>query len=622
MDEETQPKRGGMSRLLWLLVIVAIVVIWWYFRGNPDRGATAAEISTDRSAQLAGTDPDDILVDLKDDATAGDRAALEHDLGIQLALVDATAESTQLYRAHVDPARRDAIVAALEQRAEVEIAEPDSEISLSPGEAELRAELEEPAQPGFPNDPLYIKQWHLRQIGMPAAWKLADGNGVIVAVLDTGVAYEDYKTFTLLPDLKGLEFVKPYDFVGNTKHANDDHGHGSHVTGTIAQMTNNGIGVAGVARNVKIMPLKVLSGSGSGSVAGIADAIRYAADNGAKVMNMSLGGAFPSKVLAKAVAYAHKKGVVVVCAAGNESRNRVGYPAAYPGAIAVSATQDDEAVTFYSNYGKDIDIAAPCGNTRDKNGGRENTDGGVLQNTIEIGNPTKNGYYAFMGTSMASPHVAGVAALIVGEGVTDPDAVEKILKDSARKPTNQTYTSDKYGAGIMDAPAAILKARSATGGWQLALGLVMAGAVAASARRRGLGVKLGPSYLVGMVVGASGLFFLPYLAPSLSSEPVIHALTHGLPSWDMSLLGATSHGHALFFSALVPLGLLAVGYGVPRARVPLAGLAVGVAAHLAFFAVVPMITVSYMPSVFGLGSIWLAFNAVVCLGLARLALRR
>ena len=622
MDEETQPKRGGMSRLLWLLVIVAIVVIWWYFRGNPDRGATAAEISTDRSAQLAGTDPDDILVDLKDDATAGDRAALEQDLGIQLALVDATAESTQLYRAHVDPARRDAIVAALEQRAEVEIAEPDSEISLSPGEAELRAELEEPAQPGFPNDPLYIKQWHLRQIGMPAAWKLADGNGVIVAVLDTGVAYEDYKTFTLLPDLKGLEFVKPYDFVGNTKHANDDHGHGSHVTGTIAQMTNNGIGVAGVARNVKIMPLKVLSGSGSGSVAGIADAIRYAADNGAKVMNMSLGGAFPSKVLAKAVAYAHKKGVVVVCAAGNESRNRVGYPAAYPGAIAVSATQDDEAVTFYSNYGKDIDIAAPCGNTRDKNGGRENTDGGVLQNTIEIGNPTKNGYYAFMGTSMASPHVAGVAALIVGEGVTDPDAVEKILKDSARKPTNQTYTSDKYGAGIMDAPAAILKARSATGGWQLALGLVMAGAVAASARRRGLGVKLGPSYLVGMVVGASGLFFLPYLAPSLSSEPVIHALTHGLPSWDMSLLGATSHGHALFFSALVPLGLLAVGYGVPRARVPLAGLAVGVAAHLAFFAVVPMITVSYMPSVFGLGSIWLAVNAVVCLGLARLALRR
>ena len=163
---------------------------------------------------------------------------------------------------------------------------------------------------------------------MPDAWKLGDGNGVIVAVLDTGVAYEDYKKFHQLPDLKGLTFVEPYDFVANTTHANDDHGHGSHVTGTIAQATNNGIGVAGVALDVKIMPLKVLSASGSGSVAGIADAIRYAADHNAKVINMSLGGAFPSNVLKKAVKYAHDKGVTVICAAGNESRGKVGYPAA------------------------------------------------------------------------------------------------------------------------------------------------------------------------------------------------------------------------------------------------------------------------------------------------------
>ncbi len=603
MDDE--PKQSSkFGRLIWLLLLVAIVALWWWYRGRASQHEMVS--SSADVTQLAGAEHDEILVDLKDDATPD---AIERDLGIQLTLVDDTAKETKLYRAHVEPGRESEILAALAERSDVEIAEPDSEMALAPGEEAVQVTDPDPSSPGFPNDPQYKYQWHLRQIGMPEAWKLADGNGVIVAVLDTGVGYENYKNFHVLPDLDGIKFVDPYNFVSNNTHANDDHGHGSHVTGTIAQVTNNGIGVAGIARNVKIMPLKVLSAGGSGSVAGIADAIRYAADHGAKVINMSLGGPFPSKVLQKAVKYAHDKGTIVICAAGNDGKNKVGYPAGYPYAVAVSATQFDESITFYSNYGKDIDIAAPGGNTRvDQNG--DGQPDGVLQNTIVIGDPTKDGYFAFMGTSMACPHAAGVAALVEGEGVTNPDMVEKILKASSRKPEKQKFDKEKYGAGIIDAPKAVLMARAEGGGWQLGLGVLMAAGIATSVRKR---IKLGALYVGGVVLGASGLFFLPYLAPSLSSMAGMHALTHGLPSWDMSILGTGSHGSLLFFSALIPLALLALGYSVPKLRPLLVGLAIGFAAHLMFFAVVPM-TMGC--------SLWLGANALACLGLARLAVRR
>jgi serine protease len=622
MDEQ-QPKRAGVGRFLWLFVILAIVVLWWYSRPEGDPGATLQAQEAD--AVAAATDPDDILVDLKDDVTPAAIAAIEREVGVQLVLVDDTAAATKLYRAHVAPARRDAIIAELARRPEVEIAEPDAQVMLSPQEldaVEVRAPAVEPTHDGYPNDPQYKFQWHLNQIGMPQAWKLADGNGVIVAVLDTGVAYEDYKGFHLLPDLKGISFVDPYDFVTNTKHANDDHGHGSHVTGTIAQVTHNGIGVAGVARNVRIMPLKVLSGSGSGSVGGIADAIRYAADHGAKVINMSLGGAFPSSVLKKAVAYAHGKGVTVVCAAGNESRGRVGYPAAYPGAVAVSATQFDESTTFYSNWGKDIDIAAPGGNTRVDQDGDGKPDG-VLQHTIVPGQTSNTDYLWFMGTSMASPHTAGVAALIMGAGVRKPEAVEEILLGTARKPKSSSQADgrvdDHYGAGIVDASAALKKTRDGRGAGELGL----AGAVALLGmtlmRRRGIAVeRLGPGFAVALLAGSSGLFFLPGLLPQ--SWTHLHAVGAALSGGYADTLTGALGSNPLVYSAIAPLALTVLLYGVRKLRPALAGFGFGVAGALLFAAVSGTVDVRYVPGF--LDPIWLAVHAGVAALFATAVIRK
>ena len=613
-NEPTQRKGRGY---IWLLVLLAVLLIWWFWKPPADNGHVTA-VSDDISVKA-----DEIIVDFADADGDARVAEVGRELGVDFALVSSQARNERLYRAHVEPGRRDAVLARLATLPDVEAAEPDAMYALIDGKEATAAAVPPPDDPqwkGYPNDPQYKFQWHLGQIGMPDAWKLADGDGVIVAVIDTGVAYENWKKFHQVPDLAETRFVKGWNFVADNEHADDDHGHGTHVAGTIAQSTHNGIGVAGVAPAASIMPLKVLSASGSGSVAGIADAIHFAADNGAKVINMSLGGRFGSKVLANAVKYAHDKGVVVVCAAGNDGSGRVSYPAAYPGSVAVAATQYDEATTFYSNWGKEIDVAAPGGNTQvDQNG--DGMPDGVLQNTIVIGDPSKDGYFAFMGTSMASPHAAGVAALIVGQGVTDPDAVEKIMKDSARPPKSGKADRDHYGAGIIDAPGAIKKAHSETGSWSLGLGLLLAGGIAAHARRRGGAIALGPLYLGGVLMGASGFFFLPYLSETLAHLPVFSTLVQPFPSWDMSLLGVAGHGNPLFFSALAPLGLLAVGYSVPRLRGPLAGFAIGVAASLLFTMASGTTRLLWLPGLH-LGTFWLLANALGAAWLGYIAIRR
>ena len=404
-----------------------------------------------------------------------------------------------------------------------------------------------------PNDPRYNEQWNFRMVKAEEAWEVTKGKGAIVAVIDTGVAYADTKKGKRARDLATTQFVPGYDFVGHDEFPYDDQGHGSHVTGTIAQSTDNNEGVAGLAFEAKIMPLKVLDSGGSGSSANIAEAVRWAADHGANVINMSLGGPFPDKLMGAACEYARKKGVVIVCAAGNSGREGVGYPAAYKDCIAVSAVGPKGDLSFYSSWGSQVAIAAPGG---DKQVGGDA--GGILQNTVMRGdNGVLDDYYSFQGTSMASPHVAAVAALIVSQGVKDPADVKNILQKSAvpKGPKN------KYGAGILDAAAAVKLAGNTYGDGVARFWIVVA--------------MFGCCFWIGEIRRKSGSALgAPFWGTA--------ALAFGLlfPDWLTGFLGQTSAFNLIGHSVLIPGALLILGAQGKTERRMIGWMALGLTLHV------------------------------------------
>jgi serine protease len=315
-------------------------------------------------------------------------------------------------------------------------------------------------------------------VDAPDAWQQAiaagapGGRGVTVAVLDTGVAYENHGRFRRDPDLYSGRFVKPYDFVDGDRHPNDENGHGTHVTGTIAQKTNNGIGLTGLAYGVTIMPVRVLDAHGEGDAAAIARAIRYAARNGAQVINMSLE--FDSSITASqipdivsAIRYAHHVGAVVVGAAGNATENRVAYPARTNYVISVGGTTEHGCEADYSNSGSGLDLVAPGGgddaplddnpndlaNCKPDQRGRDIYQVTFTHRVSNFGMPSN-----WEGTSMAAPHVSAIAALIIATGVIGKKptaaAIEARLKATARD-LGPTGVDRRYGSGLVNAFEAI-----------------------------------------------------------------------------------------------------------------------------------------------------------------------
>jgi len=305
-------------------------------------------------------------------------------------------------------------------------------------------------QPITPNDTHYTTyQWNLPQVRASYAWAVSTGSSdVVVAVLDTGADLTH-------PDLQG-KFVAGYDFIHNGADPSDDEGHGTHVAGIVAALTDNSRGVAGVSWGGKIMPVKVLDWQGLGVSSQIAQGIIWATDHGARIINMSLGGENGSATLQNAVNYAYSRGALVVAAAGNEYQagNPVIYPAAYPHVLAVAATGNEDEHARYSETGYYVDVAAPGGNPTSSWDSNPNH---WIMSTCWRG--ASYGEYAqIAGTSQAAPHVAGLAALVWSVNPTlSNDQVEQIIEETAVD-VGTPGRDDVFGYGRIDAYRALARA--------------------------------------------------------------------------------------------------------------------------------------------------------------------
>lgn len=432
----------GWRWLAALLLALSALPLLWGQRAPQNR---PVPVSPDEEWVVPG----EIVVDVRDSAGGAEIAALAAKYGAAFTNDHPAANPGRILRVVTTPALAPALLARLRADPMVEAAEP---------QRLFRALWK-------PNDPRYKEQWNFQRIQMEPAWDVTKGKGAVVAVIDTGVAFEKDAKCYQAKDFHQTQFTNPYDFVHRDKHPTDDNGHGTHVAGTIAESTNNGEGVAGIAFEAKVMPLKVLTKEGYGRMSDVAAAIRYAADHGANVINMSLGAPYPDVITRNACKYARDRGVTIVCAAGNSGREGVSYPAAYPECIAVSALGPTGELAPYSSWGAPVAISAPGG---DKSRGEE---AGILQNAYvrdDDSGEQIDDYFFFQGTSMATPHVAGVAALVVSLGVKDPAEVKAILQRSAQP----RGPREKYGAGELNAAEAVKMARTVNADYYVRLWLI------------------------------------------------------------------------------------------------------------------------------------------------------
>jgi len=329
------------------------------------------------------------------------------------------------------------------------------------------AELNGPVHAFFkPNDRFFGAQWNFRMLDAERTWDIQKGDpSVVVAILDTGIAYENFGPYRKAPDFGGTVFVQGHDFINEDEHANDDNFHGTHVASTVAEATDNTEGVAGFAFRCALMPVKVLDSNGDGTFFDVAEGIDFAARNtSVKVINLSLGGDGNSNTVRAAVDRAVAAGITVVAAAGNDGHGTISFPAALPNVIAVGAVDGRKQKAPYSNFGPELDLMAPGGdNRRDDTGPDGVPDGrpdGILQQTLDPDSAERGifddfGYFFVTGTSQATPHVSALAALLYRQGITTPAAVKAAMEQTAED-LGAAGRDDTFGNGLIR-PALALK---------------------------------------------------------------------------------------------------------------------------------------------------------------------
>ena len=455
--------------------------------GDPRPARTAGEVIVRASASPTAFLRGSIIVKFRAGTTPAAQRAM-------LAAIDGTAAADAPYADFdIVSLRADADPEAVARRLE---AQPDV----------AYAQARYLVRPAFrPNDPLYTQQWNYPVLDMERAWDINPGATatIVVAILDSGIAYRDFTLrfqtfptpigdtifpglgtidvpFAAAPDLGGPDrFVSPHDFIWDDTTPVDMDGHGTHVAGIVGQLTNNNVGVAGMAFNVRLMPVKVIDGFwdayfGSpfiGTDDVVARGIRYAVDNGAQVVNMSIGrtGA-PAPVVQEAIAYAVSRGAFVAVAGGNDflegnpAERLAEFAPQIDGMVAVGAVGRDRARAIYSSTGGHIEVSAPGGDA--SRGGAASA---ILQQTYDLDlvetfvdgpdrlRPPRFDVFAyerFQGTSMAVPHVSGLAAMLIQQGITSPAAIEAAMKRYATD-LGIGGRDDEYGFGLINPRASL-----------------------------------------------------------------------------------------------------------------------------------------------------------------------